>query len=66
MDMKAGSNTEEQATVLRTISASLNNNLIPVRMPYPAEEEALNRRNYNVASTATDNNSINFPVWWNK
>jgi hypothetical protein len=27
---------------LRTISASLNNNLIPVRMPYP-EEEALNR-----------------------
>lgn len=51
---------------LRTISASLNNNLIPVRMPYPAEEEALNRENYNVAATATDNNSINFPVWWNK
>lgn len=51
---------------LRTISASLNNNLIPVRMPYPAEEEALNRDNYNVAAGATDNNSINFPVWWNQ
>ena len=51
---------------LRTISASLNNNIIPVRMPYPAEEEALNRENYNLAAAATDNNSINFPVWWNK
>jgi hypothetical protein len=26
---------------VRTISAGLNNNLIPLRMPYPAEEEAL-------------------------
>lgn len=51
---------------LRTISASLNNNLIPVRMPYPAEEEALNRENYTIAATATDNNSINFPVWWDE
>tara|TARA_R110000868_G_scaffold7378_7_gene40214 strand:- start:292 stop:1734 length:1443 start_codon:yes stop_codon:yes gene_type:complete len=51
---------------LRTISASLNNNIIPVRMPYPAEEEALNRENYKIAAAATDNNSINFPVWWNK
>ena len=51
---------------LRTISASLNNNLIPVRMPYPAEEEALNRENYNAAAGATDNNSINFPVWWDQ
>lgn len=51
---------------LRTISASLNNNIIPVRMPYPAEEEALNRENYNLGAAATDNNSINFPVWWNK
>ena len=51
---------------LRTISASLNNNLIPVRMPYPAEEEALNRTNYKVAAAATDDNSINFPVWWDK
>ena len=51
---------------LRTVSASLNNNLIPVRMPYPAEEEALNRTNYKVAATATDDNSINFPVWWDQ
>jgi hypothetical protein len=29
--------------VLNDICCSLNNNLIPVRMPYPAEEEALNR-----------------------
>ena len=51
---------------LRTISASLNNNLIPVRMPYPAEEEALNKVNYTAAAAATNDNSINFPVWWNQ
>ena len=51
---------------LRTISASLNNDLIPVRMPYPAEEEALNRENYLQAANATNNNSINFPVWWDE
>ena len=51
---------------LRTISASLNNDLIPVRMPYPAEEEALNSDNYTAAAAATDANSINFPVWWDQ
>jgi hypothetical protein len=51
---------------LRTISASLNNDLIPVRMPYPAEEEALNFENYSVAASATNDNSINVPVWWNE
>jgi hypothetical protein len=51
---------------LKTISASLNNNLIPVRMPYPAEEEALNNENYESAASATDGNSINFPVWWDE
>jgi len=35
-------------------------------MPYPAEEAALNFENYSVAATATDNNSINVPVWWNE
>lgn len=50
---------------LKTVSASLNNNLIPVRMPYPAEEEALNSENYAEAASATNNNSINVPVWWN-
>ena len=49
-----------------TISASLNNDLIPVRMPYPAEEEALNAENYQQAASATNNNSINFPVWWDE
>ncbi|WP_055434891.1 SusD/RagB family nutrient-binding outer membrane lipoprotein [Lacinutrix algicola] len=48
------------------ISASLNNNLIPVRMPYPAEEEALNAENYQEASSATNSNSINVPVWWDE
>ena len=49
---------------LRTISASLNNDLIPVRMPYPAEEEALNSLNYADAAVRTDGNSINVKVWW--
>ena len=51
---------------LKTISASLNNNLIPVRMPYPAEEATLNAENYTNAALKTDNNSINIPVWWNE
>tara|TARA_R110002012_G_scaffold263456_2_gene446502 strand:- start:166802 stop:168262 length:1461 start_codon:yes stop_codon:yes gene_type:complete len=50
--------------VLKTISASLNDNLIPVRMPYPAEEEALNAINYTKAASDTDGNSINVKVWW--
>jgi hypothetical protein len=51
---------------LKTISASLNDNLIPVRMPYPAEEEALNAVNYKKASSDTNGNSINVKVWWDK
>jgi hypothetical protein len=51
---------------LRTISASLNDNLIPLRMPYPADEEALNAENYNSAAASTNNNSINVPVWWDE
>jgi len=51
---------------LKTISASLNNNLIPIRMPYPAEEEALNNANYTEASSNTESNSINVPVWWDE
>jgi hypothetical protein len=50
----------------RAISASLNNDLIPIRMPYPAEEEALNAQHYNQAANATNDNSINFPVWWDE
>ncbi|WP_282178820.1 SusD/RagB family nutrient-binding outer membrane lipoprotein [Maribacter stanieri] len=51
---------------LKTISASLNNNLIPIRMPYPSEEEALNSVNYTTASNNTESNSINVPVWWDE
>lgn len=48
---------------LAPISASLNDDLIPIRMPYPNEEAALNAVNYN-AATVDNNNSINAPVWW--
>ncbi len=51
---------------LKTISASLNNDLLPVRMPYPAEEQALNAVNYEAAAARTDGNSINSPVWWDE
>lgn len=47
----------------KTVSASLNNGLIPVRMPYPADEEALNQSNYNAANNG-DNNSVDRKVWW--
>lgn len=49
---------------LKTISASLNNDLIPVRMPYPTDEAALNAANFSAAAAATDGNSINARVWW--
>jgi len=51
---------------LKDISASLNNGLIPVRMPYPAEEASLNSENYAVAESATEGNSLDAKVWWNK
>ncbi len=51
--------------VLKPISASLNNDLIPVRLPYPTDEQALNATNFN-AATAENNNSVNSPVWWDK
>lgn len=50
--------------VLKTVAASLNNNLIPVRMPYPTSEQALNADNYNAAAASTNGNSINAPTWW--
>ncbi|RMB62963.1 SusD/RagB family nutrient-binding outer membrane lipoprotein [Dokdonia sinensis] len=46
------------------VQASLNEGLIPVRMPYPSEEEALNADNYQTAFNATDGNSLNVRVWW--
>lgn len=45
------------------IAASLNNELIPVRMPYPTDEAALNKTNFDIA-TAENANSVNAPVWW--
>ena len=51
---------------LKPVAASLNNGLIPIRMPYPAEEEALNAENYQQAAQQTDGNSINSPVWWDE
>lgn len=50
--------------ILKNVSASLNNGLIPVRMPYPAEEATLNQANYKIAEQATNGNSINVKVWW--
>ncbi len=47
-----------------SVQASLNDGLIPVRMPYPSEEEALNADNYQTAFDATDGNSLNVRVWW--
>lgn len=51
---------------LKSVAASLNNGLIPVRMPYPAEEATLNQVNYVVAANATNGNSIDAKVWWNE
>jgi len=50
--------------VLKHVAASLNQGIIPVRMPYPAEEAALNADSYAAASTATNGNSVNAKVWW--
>ncbi|MFT5640561.1 MAG: hypothetical protein ACI9A7_000658 [Cyclobacteriaceae bacterium] len=49
--------------ILNQVESSLNNGLIPVRMPYPPEEAALNGVNYHLA-TVKNNNSINAKVWW--
>lgn len=49
---------------LKTVAASLNNDLIPVRMPYPATEATLNRDNFEQAAVATHGNSVNSAVWW--
>lgn len=48
---------------LKQVSSSANNGIIPVRLPYPAEEAVLNGINYSEA-TAENGNDINMPVWW--
>ena len=51
-------------TQVRPVQASLNDGLYPVRMPYPSDEQALNFENYQSAAAATNDNSVNVPVWW--
>jgi len=48
---------------LDAVSASLNDNLTPLRMPYPTDEAVLNTENYNTA-VGVNGNSINTPMWW--
>lgn len=48
---------------LKTISASLNNDLIPMRLPYPTDEAALNNEHFTQA-TEVNGNSVNASVWW--
>lgn len=47
----------------KPIAASLNEGRIPVRMPYPISEAALNQDNFD-AATAENGNSANQRVWW--
>lgn len=49
---------------LLPVSASLNGGAYPVRMPYPADEAALNAGNYATAAGSTGGNSVNSKVWW--
>ncbi len=49
---------------LQPVAASLNGEAIPVRMPYPNEEQALNFEAFSVAAEATQGNSVNARVWW--
>ena len=50
--------------ILKTVSASLNGDLIPVRMPYPTSEQALNAENYANAASSYNGNSVNAKTWW--
>ncbi|MCB9233314.1 MAG: SusD/RagB family nutrient-binding outer membrane lipoprotein [Bacteroidia bacterium] len=49
--------------VLKPVAASLNNGLIPVRMPYPTDEDVLNNINF-LSATSINGNSVNSRVWW--
>ena len=51
---------------LKTISASLNDNKIPVRLPYPGSEAALNADAFQTAAGKTNGNSVNVGTWWGK
>ncbi len=46
-------------------AASLNNNgLVPVRIPYPSEEQSLNYDNYEAAVNSIGGDNINIQSWW--
>lgn len=48
-------------------AASLNDGLIPVRFPYPTDEQALNTENFREAiARLGGDNSPNVPVWWDE
>lgn len=51
---------------LLPVSASLNGGVYPVRLPYPADETALNFLNFSTASANSNGNSVNAKVWWDK
>ncbi|HET7322134.1 MAG TPA: SusD/RagB family nutrient-binding outer membrane lipoprotein [Longimicrobiaceae bacterium] len=45
---------------------AINGGKIPVRLPYPASEEALNRANVAEAVSRQGGATLNDPVWWDK
>ncbi|RIV20484.1 SusD/RagB family nutrient-binding outer membrane lipoprotein [Fibrisoma montanum] len=45
---------------------NLNNNRVPVRYPYPLNEQSLNGTNRTEAVTRQGTDDINTPVWWDK
>ena len=46
--------------------SNLNNNLIPVRMPYPIAEQTLNGANRDAAVTRQGVDNLNTKVWWDQ
>lgn len=46
--------------------SNLNNNLIPVRMPYPIAEQTLNGDNRTAAVTRQGADNLNTRVWWDQ
>ncbi|CCH54576.1 hypothetical protein BN8_03758 [Fibrisoma limi BUZ 3] len=45
---------------------NLNNNRVPVRYPYPLNEQSLNGTNRTEAVTRQGTDDLNTPVWWDK
>ncbi len=48
------------------VQASLNGGELPIRFPYPIDEQALNLANYEAATSAIGGNSQNVAVWWDE